>query len=57
VARGLEPDIVLAKDTLLALAEHDPPDRDALVAAALLDEWELERYADAIVDTLSRARS
>lgn len=54
--RGLEPDIVLGKDTLHALAELDPPDRDALVAAEVLDAWELERYADAIVAALAKVR-
>ncbi|HWB81462.1 MAG TPA: HRDC domain-containing protein [Nannocystaceae bacterium] len=55
-ARGLEPDIILGKDAMLALAEQDPKDRDALVASGLLDEWELERYADAIVHALARGR-
>ncbi|MBC8073645.1 MAG: HRDC domain-containing protein, partial [Deltaproteobacteria bacterium] len=55
--RGLEPDIVLGKDTLQALADCDPPDHDALVASQLLDDWELERYAGAIVAALASVRT
>lgn len=54
--RTLEPDMILSKDALTRLAELDPTDRGALAACGVLDDWETERYADAILTALARVR-
>lgn len=55
--RGLEPDIVLPKDCLTALAHADPTDLAEVVATGALDEWELERHGEALLEVLARARA
>ena len=53
--RGVEPDIVLGKDALMALAVADPRTPEALLAADVLDEWEQQRHGEAILRTLRTA--
>jgi ribonuclease D len=55
-ARGLEPDIVLGREALAALAEQAPRTPADLAASEILDAWELERYADEIVAVLAPMR-
>ncbi|HET6583500.1 MAG TPA: HRDC domain-containing protein, partial [Nannocystaceae bacterium] len=55
-ARGLEPDIVLGRDAIAALAELAPRTREQLEATAILDDWELEHHGDAIVAVLASAK-
>ena len=56
IDRGLEPDIVLGRETMAAIAEQDPHTRAELEAAAILDAWELDRYGDPIVAVLAALR-
>jgi ribonuclease D len=53
-ARGLEPDIVLGRETIASLAELAPRTRAELEAAELLDAWELARYGDEILSVLTK---
>lgn len=53
--RGLEPDLVVGKEALVAVALADPPDEAALRATEALDAWELERYAQGVLGALGRA--
>ena len=55
-ARGVEPDIVLDKATLMDLARAHPADRAALEATDLLDAWELSRYGDGILACLASSK-
>jgi ribonuclease D len=50
--RGLEPDLVLGKDALMAVAVADPRTADELRASGALDEWELPRYGAALLRAL-----
>lgn len=54
-ARGLEPDLVLGKEALLAVATANPRDEQQLRAAEALDEWELSRYAEGLLAALRKA--
>ncbi len=54
-ALGVEPDIVVAKNTLLAVARAAPTTTADLDAIAELDDWERERYGAELVDALSSA--
>lgn len=54
-ARGLEPDLVLGKEALLAVAIADPRDEEQLRAAEALDDWELLRYGDDLLEALRKA--
>jgi len=54
--RGLEPDIVLGRDAMAALAERNPKDDDELAAADILDDWERERYGAEILGVLAALR-
>lgn len=56
-ARGVEPDIVLGKATLMAVAELAPPDLETLRDAGLLDAWELGRYGEGVVACLNGRKS
>ena len=51
-ARGIEPDIIIGKDTLAAVAEANPSDSKSLRAVEAIDDWELERYGDALLKAL-----
>lgn len=50
--RGVEPDIVLAKSSLMALAEADPQTSADLKGIDEIDDWERERYGQALLDAL-----
>lgn len=50
--RGLEPDLVLGKDTLMALAVAAPRTMEELRASGALDEWEERRYGDGVLGVL-----
>jgi len=50
--RGVEPDLVLGKDALLAVAVADPRTIEELRACEALDEWELPRYGAALLRAL-----
>lgn len=51
-ARGVEPDIVLGREALMAVAQADPRTHDALVGCGALDSWELDRYAEGLLQAL-----
>ena len=51
--RGVEPDIVMGKDSLMALAVAHPTTRDQLGAIAEVDDWERERYGDDLLTVLT----
>ncbi|MEM6992567.1 MAG: HRDC domain-containing protein [Myxococcota bacterium] len=53
-ARGVEPDIVLGKNTLMEIAEAAPRSLETLGASALLDDWELSRYGAGLVACLAK---
>lgn len=55
-ARGVEPDIVLDKSTLMELARARPTDREALKATDLLDTWEQARYGDGLLECLASTK-
>lgn len=55
-ARGLEPDLVLAKAALWALAEADPRSEAALETVDDLDDWERERYGVDLLRCLAKLR-
>lgn len=54
-ALQLEPDLVLAKDALIAVAEAAPADADALAACGALDAWELARLGEGMLAALADA--
>lgn len=54
-ARGIDPDLLLGKDALMAAAVADPPTLEALEACGALDSWELARYGAALLEALRRA--
>lgn len=51
-ARGIEPDIVIGKSTLMEIATAAPHTLESLTATGALDEWELGRYGEGIVERL-----
>ena len=53
-ARGVEPDIVLDKGTLMDIAVAAPRDLQALADSGALDAWEHERYGADIVAWLDK---
>lgn len=53
--RGLEPDIVLGKDALMAVAVAEPGTLEELRAVGALDDWELPRYGAALLRALRSA--
>lgn len=50
--RGVDPDVVLTNQALMAIARLNPLDLSALAAAALLGAWKLDAYGPAIVQAL-----
>lgn len=50
--RGLEPDLVLGKDALMAVAVANPRTLEELRAGEALDDWELPRYGTAVLRAL-----
>lgn len=56
-AENLDPDLVLPRSVLQAVAEAGPQDLAGLRALDLLDAWELERYGQALVDAMRTAVS
>ncbi len=54
--RGLEPDIILGKDSLMAVAQANPADETALRATGALDDWEFGRYGAALLEVLAADR-
>lgn len=52
--RKIEPDIVLGKNTLMAIATAAPRDAAELTETGLLDAWEQQRYGEGIVACLSK---
>lgn len=54
-AQGFEPDVVLPRQTLWALAEAGPLSADALAGVDALDDWERERYAEPLLRVLRQA--
>ena len=55
-ARGLEPDLVLPKAALWALAESDPASEAALAAVDELDDWERDRFGRDLLGVLAKLR-
>jgi ribonuclease D len=53
--RGIEPDLVLGKDALMAVAVADPRTLEDLRACEALDDWELPRYGAALLRALRSA--
>ena len=51
-ALGVEPDIVLAKGTLMAVAQAAPDTLDDLRPISELDDWERERYGLQLLEAL-----
>jgi ribonuclease D len=56
-SRGLEPDLIVAKATLWAIAVADPREEADLAAIAELDAWERAQYGAELVAYLERART
>jgi ribonuclease D len=50
--RGVEPDIVIGKDSLMALATAHPSTPEQLQAVPEIDDWERDRYGDALLQIL-----
>lgn len=50
--RGIEPDIVLSKTSLMAIAHSNPRRPGDLERIDELDDWERDRYGDAILKVL-----
>lgn len=55
--RGVDPDIVLNNDTLLAIARARPADLDALAGLGLLGAWKLEEYGPDLLRVMAEATS
>lgn len=53
--RGVDPDLVVGKDALMAVAIADPHTSEELRACEALDEWELPRYGAAVLRALRAA--
>lgn len=53
--RGVDPDIILTNDQLMAIARQAPQTIDALGALGVMGPWKLNEYGEAIVQTLARA--
>jgi ribonuclease D len=53
--RGYDPDLVIGKDALMAVAVADPPTLEALAACGALDEWELLHHGPALLRALRGA--
>lgn len=53
--RGLEPDLVIGKDALMAVAMAAPRDDAELRRTEALDEWELQRYGTAVLEVVRQA--
>lgn len=53
--RGVEPDLVLGKDALMAVAVANPGTPEELRACEALDDWELPRYGAAVLRALRTA--
>ncbi|MCH9681776.1 MAG: ribonuclease D [Deltaproteobacteria bacterium] len=52
--RGLEPDVILGKDSLMVVAETDPRDEAQLRASGALDDWEFGRYGASLLEALQQ---
>ena len=53
--RGVEPDVVLTNQVLMAIARAHPADLEALADLGLLGPWKLQTYGPAILEMISRA--
>jgi ribonuclease D len=51
-ARGVDPDVVLTNQVLMALARAHPADMDALQATGLLGPWKLDAYGRNILQAM-----
>lgn len=51
-AHGFEPDVVLSRQTLWALAEAAPADAGALAEVEALDAWERARYGEELLGVI-----
>jgi ribonuclease D len=54
--RGVEPDVVLSNDTLMAIARKDPATLQTLEALDVLGDWQLEKYGPSLLKTLESLR-
>jgi ribonuclease D len=54
-AHGFEPDVVLSRQTLWALAESAPTDVGALTEVRALDDWERARYGTELLRVIAEA--
>lgn len=54
-ARGVEPDVVLTNDQLMAIARQTPQTIDALAAIQVMGPWKLREYGDEILRVLALA--
>ncbi|MEJ5198424.1 MAG: HRDC domain-containing protein, partial [Anaerolineae bacterium] len=53
--RGVDPDVVLNNDTLLAIARACPADLEALAGLGLLGAWKLEEYGPDLLRAMAEA--
>jgi ribonuclease D len=54
-ARGVDPDVVLTNDILMALARQAPDSREALAATEVLAPSKLQEYGESILQVLRQA--
>jgi ribonuclease D len=54
-ARGVDPDVVLTNDILMALARQAPDSHEALAATQTLPPSKLQEYGESILQVLQRA--
>lgn len=54
-ARGVDPDVVLTNDVLMALARQAPDSREALAATEMLAPSKLQEYGESILQVLQQA--
>ncbi len=52
-ARGVDPDVVLTNDVLMAIARAAPADLKALAVLKLVGDWKLEEYGAELVHALA----
>ena len=52
--RGVDPDIILTNDQLMAIARQAPKTTDDLRALAVMGPWKLGEYGDAILQALAQ---
>lgn len=51
-ARGVEPDVILTNDTLMAIAKANPASHTELAAENILGPWQFQAYANTIIKQL-----